>query len=296
MYPTELEARRQIVTYSHKTQAHGLVSATDGNLSVRIGEDRIVITPSSLRKEEMTIDDPIVIDMAGELVAGDRRPSTERKVHLEAYRRRPDIRAVIHAHPPKAIAFTIAEAPLDTCVLPEVVVTLGSVPIAPYATPSTEDLPASMSDLIARSDVVMLARHGSVTVGSDLSDAFKKLEKLEHNAEILIYSRILGGAKPFADSDIERLQGLRDFYGIRNTSIACATGAGRPEAQGSASPSAIPASAWGPVEAPTWRGAATGCAAAPGSAHVADGTWTPSEAQMNELVDEIVRRVAARLR
>ncbi|TVR91653.1 MAG: class II aldolase/adducin family protein [Spirochaetaceae bacterium] len=234
----EIEARKQIVYYSHKVHAQGLVCATDGNLSIRLSEDRVLITPSGLRKEDMTVEAPIVIDFQGNPIGDSRRPSTEYKVHLEAYQRREDVKAVIHAHPPKAIAFTIAEVRLDTCILPEVVLTLGDVPVAPYATPSTEDLPNSMSDLIARSDAVMLARHGSVTVGATLSDAFKKLEKLEHNAEILIYAHSLGGAKPFSSEDIHRLQGLREFYGIKTQAQACsyrpsgsASGAANPQCE-----------------------------------------------------------------
>jgi len=165
---------------------------------------------------------PIVIDMDGELVHGESRASTERKVHLEVYRQRPDVRAVIHAHPPRAIAFTIANASLQTCTLPEIVVSLGDVPTAPYATPSTEKLPESMRELITKSDVVMLARHGSVTVGKTLTDAFKKLEKLEQNAEILIYAKILGGATPFSQDEVCELEGLRQFYGVDNRAISCA--------------------------------------------------------------------------
>lgn len=280
MFPNELEARKAIVKYSHKVHAGGFVSATDGNLSVRLDENHVLITPSSLRKEDMYVEAPIVIDMNGAPVNDTRRPSTEYKVHLEAYRQRPDVRAVIHAHPPKAIAFTIAEMPLDTCILPEVVVTMGEVPVAPYATPSTEALPASMSELIRRTDALMLARHGSVTVGPDLGDAFKKLEKLEHNAEILIYTRILGGAKPFSGAQLEELRGLRDFYGVKTQAIACAT----PNYRG-ATP--IAPATTGPhgtgradeEQAPTYRG----------------GEVSMSEDQLEELVNEIVARVRRRL-
>ena len=279
MFPHELQARKDIVYYSHKVHAEGLVSATDGNLSVRLDDSHVLITPSSLRKEDMFIDAPIVIDMDGNLVAGDRRPSTELKVHLEAYRQRPDVQAVIHAHPPKAIAFTIAEAPLDTCMLPEVVVTLGDVPVAPYAAPSTEALPDSMRELIRRSDVVMLARHGSVTVGKDLSDAFKKLEKLEHNAQIMIYARILGGPKPFSGAELKQLEGLRSFYGVKTQQIACTSGAPATAAQ-------VPVGRWqersafndGEEQAPTYR--------RPDSS---------ADDSMDALVDEIVARVKARL-
>ena len=223
MYQSELEARKDIVLYSHKLQAHGLVGGTDGNLSVRLWEDRVLITPSGLRKEDMTLDAPIVIDMEGNSIGTDRRPSTEHKIHLESYRQRSDLRSVIHAHPPKAIAFTLAEQPLDTCLLPEFLLNLGKVPIANYATPSTDDLPRSMSHLILESDTIMLARHGSLTAGKNLSDAFKRLESLEHSAEILIYTRILGGAKPFSADEINKLHGLREFYGINSKTVACTT-------------------------------------------------------------------------
>ena len=225
MLINELDARKDIVYYSHKVHAQGLVCATDGNLSVKLDDKHILITPSGLRKEDMHLEAPIVIDMEGNTISGRGKPSTEYKIHIEAYRQRPDIGAVIHAHPPKAIAFTIAESCLDTCILPEVVVTMGKLPVAPYAAPSTDKLPASMRDLIKESDAVMLARHGSVTVGACMADAYKMLERLEHNAEILIYSKILGGAKPFSQKELQELQGLRDFYGVKSKSIPCASSA-----------------------------------------------------------------------
>lgn len=283
MFPGELEARKQITRYSHKVHAAGLVSATDGNLSIRLDENHILITPSSLRKEDMYDEAPIIIDMDGELVSGERRPSTERKVHLEAYRQRPDIRAVIHAHPPKAIAFTIANRPLETCTLPEVVVTLGDVPVAPYATPSTERLPQSMSDLIRHSDALMLARHGSVTVGKDLEDAFKKLEKLEHNAEILIYATILGGPTPFSPDELAELQGLRDFYGVKTHAVSCVRGHSDGETCGSDC---------------TCGRAVTPAGTVPAAGQLSSVTATPdqiSQDQMEYLIEEIVRRVRERL-
>ncbi|MDA3948528.1 MAG: class II aldolase/adducin family protein [Spirochaeta sp.] len=302
MFPNELQARKDIVYYSHKTHAAGLVSATDGNLSVRLDEDHVLITPSSLRKEDMFIEAPIVINMQGELVVGERKPSTEHKVHLEAYRQRPDIGAVIHAHPPKAIAFTIAEVSLDTCMLPEVVVTLGNVPVAPYAAPSTEALPESMRELIRQADVLMLARHGSVTVGPDLSDAFKKLEKLEHNAAIMIYARILGGPKPFSNQQLEELQGLRGFYGIKTQQIACAA----PGANGSGIASTAPRVAttqYRPGTGPVTVAEATGSPTVARGPYEDDeqqaptyrGSGTGNDIEIDALVDEIVARVKKRL-
>ncbi|TVR05397.1 MAG: class II aldolase/adducin family protein [Spirochaetaceae bacterium] len=286
MFPRELEARKEIVYFSHKVHAAGLVCATDGNLSIRLDQNHVLITPSSIRKEDMYVEAPIVINMNGEPVNDDRRPSTEHKVHLEAYQQRPDVMAVIHAHPPKAIAFTIAEAELDTCVLPEVVVTLGSVPVAPYAAPSTDELPASMRELIRHSDALMLARHGSVTVGPTLSDAFKKLEKLEHNAEILIYARILGGARGFTHDQLEELQALRDFYGIKTHSVACSTRRTQSPASSAATAGAGIGGIGGFV--PARDDAACACAQPVGADRV---TASP---ELQALVSEITTRVRSR--
>lgn len=220
----ETRAREEIVAYSRKLHAAGLVCATDGNLSIRLDGDRVLITPSALRKEDMFLEAPILIDMNGEPLHEKRRPSTEYKIHLEAYRQRPDIHAVIHAHPPRAIAFTLTDTPLDTCLLPEVVVTVGRVPVAPYARPSTEDLPASIRDLVARTDVVMLARHGSVTLGGSLGEAFIKLERLEKSAEILMYAHQLGGTRPFSPQEMKELQELREFYRVTTQIIPCFPG------------------------------------------------------------------------
>lgn len=289
MFPGETEARKQIVYFSKKVHAGGFVSATDGNLSIRLDRQHVIITPSGLRKEDMHIDAPIVIDMHGEPVSDSRRPSTEHKVHLEAYRRRPDVQAVIHAHPPKAIAFTIANAPLDTCVLPEVVVTLGDVPVAPYAAPSTDALPQSMSELIKNSDALMLARHGSVTVGPSLSDAFKKLEKLEHNAEILIWARILGGHTPFSGPQLSELQGLRDFYGITTKQVACAPSGLRAGAARGAQ-DRPPGGGW----AIPWQPGSSGTPA--GSGPPSDGKPDLAAATSDPQLAALVRSITERVR
>lgn len=221
MMKSELAARHDMVKYSRLVHREHLVTATDGNLSVRLDDHRILITPSSLRKEDMTLDDPVVIDFDGNVLEGDRRASSEQKIHIKTYREREDVRAVIHAHPTYAIALTVAGADLNTCLLPEIVVSLGAVPVAPYATPSTDDLPASIEPFVKQSDVVMLERHGSLTMGSDLSAAFKLLEKLEQAAHISYLTLAVGGPVRFQQSELERLRGLREFYGIKTQQIAC---------------------------------------------------------------------------
>jgi len=295
MFPDEMEARKTMVHFSHKTQAHGFVSVTDGNLSIRLDEKHILITPSSFRKEDMTIEAPVIIDMEGNLVQGAKKPSTEYKVHLEAYRQRPDVKAVIHAHPPRTIAFSLTDSPFDTCILPEVVVVLGNVPIAPYAAPSTDALPESMRDLIKESDAVILARHGTVTVGATLEEAFNKLEKLEHNAEILIYSHILGGAKPFSASELVALNDLRSFYGVTTKAKTCAvSGVSAPAAPPfNKVADAVPPGTWTPTD----PGVFTRKYASPASPQEESQAPTyhsRKEAELNALVGEITARVQKR--
>jgi len=218
---TILEARQEILKFSHKVQQYGFVTATDGNLSIRLDENRILITPSGLEKGEMTLEAPIVVDMEGNKIEGKGKPSSEGMMHLEVYKLRPDINAVIHAHPPKCIAFTIAGQPVDTCLLPEVVVTLGAIPTSSYATPTTNEVPESIQEYILRSDAVMLSRHGSLTVGKDLKSAFKILEKMEHSATISLYAKLLGGAVPFSKDELEKLYNLRSAWGVKTAPLNC---------------------------------------------------------------------------
>jgi L-fuculose-phosphate aldolase len=220
---SELEARKDIVKYSHKVQQYGFVSATDGNLSVRLDENRVLITPSGVPKGDIELDCPIIVDMDGNKISGAGKPSSEGKLHLEVFRLRSDVNAVIHAHPPKCIAFTIAGIPLDTCLLPEVVVTLGAIPTSPYATPTTEEVPESIRGLITKSDAVMLSRHGSLTVGKDLNGAFKILEKLEHSASIALYAKMLGGPVPFSKEELQKLYDLRKPWGVEKEPLSCET-------------------------------------------------------------------------
>jgi L-fuculose-phosphate aldolase len=172
----------------------------------------------------MTLEAPVILDMEGNKLEGEGKPSSEGRMHVEVYRLRNDVNAVIHAHPPKCIAFTVAGVPLDTCLLPEVVVTIGSVPTSPYATPTTAEVPRSIHDLIIKSDAVMLSRHGSLTIGKDLPTAFKILEKMEHTATIALYARQLGGPKPFSPEELSKLYDLREKWNVTGPIRKCNTG------------------------------------------------------------------------
>ena len=155
-----------------------------------------------------------ITDLTGRSSPGDRDPSSEMQMHLEVYRQRPDAMAVVHAHPPMATGFAVAGIPLDRAVLAEVVTTLGSVPIAEYATPSTKELPEAVRKYVKAHDGMLLANHGALTLGSDLFAAYYKMETIEHFAKISLVARLLGGERLLSRQEVDRLQGLRGMYGI----------------------------------------------------------------------------------
>ena len=172
--------------------ARGYTASNDGNISVRLGSDRLLMTPKSVCKGFMTPDMMCITDLDGKKVQGDRDPSSEMLMHLEVYRQRPDVQAVVHAHPPTATGFAVAGIPLDRAVLAEVLTTLGSIPIAEYATPSTRELPEAVRKYILAHDGMLLANHGALTVGGDLYAAYYKMETIEHFAKISLVARQLG--------------------------------------------------------------------------------------------------------
>jgi L-fuculose-phosphate aldolase len=174
----------------------GYVAATDGNLSARLGPDRLLVTPSGMSKGFLSVEDLVLLRPDGAPVASYRgqgkRASSEIAMHLEVYRQRSDVNAVIHAHPPLATAFSIAGVSLARCVIPEVIVTLGGIPTTEYATPGTGEVPESIRQAIRDYDALVMAHHGSLTVGETLWEAYLRLEKVEHTAEITLAAHQLG--------------------------------------------------------------------------------------------------------
>ncbi len=179
----ESTLRADIVEVGRRMYARGYTASNDGNISVRLGADRLLMTPKSVCKGFMTPDMMCITDLEGRKLQGDRDPSSEMLMHLEVYRQRPDVQAVVHAHPPTATGFAVAGIPLDRAVLAEVLTTLGSIPIADYATPSTKELPEAVRSYIKAHDGMLLANHGALTVGSDLFGAYYKMETIEHFAQ-----------------------------------------------------------------------------------------------------------------
>jgi L-fuculose-phosphate aldolase len=218
---TEEQIRADIVEVGRRLWQRGYVAANDGNISMRLDDRRMITTPANVSKGFMTPDMMVITDFEGRKLSGDRKASSEIKMHLQVYRDRPDANAVVHAHPPTATGFAVAGIPLDKAVLAEVVTTLGSIPIAEYATPSTDELPAVISKYLKAHDGVLLANHGALAIGPDLFTAYHRMETIEHFAKISLVSRTLGREHLLSHEEVQRLQGLRGSYGIASPAPVC---------------------------------------------------------------------------
>ncbi len=204
----EYRLRQEIIRVTRIVANQGLIRSSDGNISIRLDDDRFLVTPSGLYKMSMEPDDPIVVDMTGKVIEGKPglKPTSEVGMHLEAYRQRPDIHAVLHAHPPYATALTIAGIPFPTDILPEVLIALGEVPSAPYATPGTRSLAESIQEPIKNHNAILLSNHGSLTVGKILEEALINLERLEHAAYTYHLAQALGDLRPLPAAELTRLR------------------------------------------------------------------------------------------
>jgi L-fuculose-phosphate aldolase len=218
----ESSLRADIVEVGRRMYARGYTASNDGNISVRYGAARLLMTPKSVCKGFMSPDMMCVTDLEGRKLQGERDPSSEMLMHLEVYRQRADVKAVVHAHPPIATGFAVAGIPLDRAVLAEVLTTLGSIPIAEYATPSTKELPDAVRKYIKAHDGMLLANHGALTVGGDLFAAYYKMETIEHFAKISLVARLLGRENLLAREEVLRLQELRGTYGVSAPAPICA--------------------------------------------------------------------------
>jgi L-fuculose-phosphate aldolase len=215
------QIRAEIVEAGRRMYARGYVASNDGNISARLDDSRLITTPKSVSKGFMTPDMMVVVDYDGHRVAGDREASSELPMHLEIYRNRPDVNGVVHAHPPMATGFAVAGIPLTRAVLAEVITTLGSIPIAEYGTPSTAELPDAVRKYIKAHDGMLLANHGAVTCGPTVMAAYYKMETIEHFARISLVARLLGREHLISREEVERLQGLRGYYGIAAPAPLC---------------------------------------------------------------------------
>lgn len=211
--------KEQICDICNKMWQLGWVAANDGNVSVKLDEDTFLATPTGISKSFITPDKLVKINSQGEILEGGDgyRPSSEIKMHLRCYRDRPDVGAVVHGHPPVATGFALANIPLDNYSLIETAIAIGSIPITPFGTPSTEEVPEAISPYLPDHDVLLLQNHGALTVGSDLITAYYRMESLELCAKTTFYARMLLGGKQEEEIErdtLERLFSMRSNYKV----------------------------------------------------------------------------------
>lgn len=210
------ELKEQIIDICHRLWQKGWVAANDGNITVKVGENRYLATQTGVSKAFITPDKIGVIDGSFNVIDGAKgfRPSSEVKMHLRCYKERPDVGAVVHAHPPASTGFACAHVPLDDYCMIETVLSIGSVPIAPYGTPSTYEVPDAIAPYLPEHDAILLENHGALTVGADLITAYYRMETMELQAQISLNARLLGGAVDISRENIDRLIGMRPQYGV----------------------------------------------------------------------------------
>jgi len=203
------EVKQQILEAGKRLYEKRFVASNDGNISARIDDKRVLVTATKVCKGDMTLDDILVVDYDGNLLEGDRKPTSELKMHLAVYKQRKDAKAIVHAHPPNATAFAVSGINLDKLTLPEVIFTLGKISFAEYGTPSTSQIPDAVSKVVHDSDAILLANHGALCLGESVMDAYFKMETLDHFASITLKSRSLGGERELDPSEEKELFKVR---------------------------------------------------------------------------------------
>ncbi len=216
----ESEARKLVIEVGHLMYERSYVVSSDGNVSIRLDENRVLATPTMTSKGRMTEDGLAITDMDGNAL-NENKASSELAMHLLIYKMRPDIHAVCHAHPPHGTAFSVAGLAIEQPILSEVILTLGCVPLTDYGTPSTDELTESMKPFVPHHNALLMANHGAVAYGKDLWEAWDRMETLEHTAKIAILSRALGNTNNLPSDAIEKLINIREKAGYLDSSARC---------------------------------------------------------------------------
>ena len=218
-YPSDKEAKEAILEAGRRMYGRGLVASNDGNISCKVSETELWATPTGVSKGFMTEDMLVKMDINGNVLEGTLKPSSEMKMHLAIYRENPEAVAVTHAHPPVSTAFAVAGEPLESPVLQEFIVQMGTVPVAKYAPPGSVELAESVVPFARTHNGVLLANHGVVTWGKDVMNAYFRLESVEYYATIMLYTNIIGKRKELSDEQIAELMVIRKNLGINTGGI-----------------------------------------------------------------------------
>jgi len=257
-------ARRDLLQVCKRLYERGLVAGADGNVSIRISKQHLLATPTGMSKGSVGPEDLVVCDLAGKQLDGARRLTTEIKIHLAAYSEREDVCAVVHAHPPFATAFAVAGMTPSETLMPEAYIAVGRVALAPYGTPSTDELSERLRASLREHDSVLLANHGAMTLGRDVIGAYHRMEALEQLCRITTITRTLGSARALGAEEIAKLDAIRGVYGAPASNAPCWHCGRLPEsyepprpaaAAGAASPTGAggePAVHW-PGNPPVWQ-------------------------------------------
>src|SRR3954454_13175403 len=211
--------KEQICEIGRRVYNKGFAAANDGNISIRVGENEVICSPTMICKGFMTPDDICAVDLDGNQIAGKRKRTSEILLHLTIMKQRPDVKAVVHCHPPHATAFAVAHEPIPKCTMPEFEVFLGEVAIAPYETPGTQAFADTVIPYVRDTDVILLANHGTITVGSDLTDAYFKTEIIDAYCRILILARQIGPVQYYSDEKAAELIKIKPGLGIRDVRL-----------------------------------------------------------------------------
>ena len=214
--PNQRQYRQDMVQFGHMLHQRGYVAATDGNLSARLDDERIMITPTCMSKSMLRASDMVVVDLEGRRLAGNRNVSSELAMHLLIYRLRPDVKGIVHAHPPTATGFAAAGLPLNQPLVCEVVIGLGSIPLAKYGTPGTPELSDALEPLIPQYDAILMSNHGVVAYADTLHHAYMKMETVD-TLPIALVTHLLGRQQPLAGEDLEKLKLARTKYQVASS-------------------------------------------------------------------------------
>lgn len=214
-YLEDCEARQLILEVGRRMYQKNYVASNDGNISCKVGDNALWTTPTGVSKGYMTEDMLVKVDLDGNILQGSAKPSSELKMHLRVYQENPQVRSVVHAHPPVATSFAIAGIPLSRAILPEAVVQLGEVPVAAYALPGTQEVPDSIAPFCNTHNGVLLANHGALTWGADPMQAYFRMESLEYYALVMMYTgNIIGRANELSCEQVDKLIDIRTKLGI----------------------------------------------------------------------------------
>lgn len=208
---SESQLKQEIIASGQRLWQRGMVAANDGNISVRLGPDRVLITATGVSKGFLRPEDILQLDLDGRVLSGPGQPSSEYPMHLEVYRARPEVGAVVHAHPPYATTWAVAGEALTKKILTETVVLTGEVPLVPFATPSTAEVPAALRPYLAKHDLFLLEFHGALALGKDLETAYQNMERLEYYAQITWQLRAVGVERELDAAQLLKLETLRSL-------------------------------------------------------------------------------------